>query len=73
MLQAKHEITLGGGVSRKNSALVRRDQARHATPLAPQSHRAATPASLQHVYVAGLEALSPRSHLLSYAPLALES
>ena len=62
VLQAKHEITLGGGVSRKNGALVRRDQARHAIPLAPQSYCAATPASLQLVCVAGLEALSPCSH-----------
>ena len=32
LLQAKHEVALGGGVSRKNSALVRRDQARHLRP-----------------------------------------
>ena len=59
MLQAKREVALGGGVPRKNGALVRRDQARHVTPLAPQSHRAATPASLQLVCVTGLEASSP--------------
>ena len=62
VLQAKHEVALGAGVSRKNGALVRRDQARHAIPLAPQSYCAATPASLQLVCVAGLEALSPCSH-----------
>ena len=53
--QAKHEVARGEGAARKNGALVRCEQARHANPLVDrlrpnaQSHRAAAPASLQLV------------------------